>query len=110
MLSYCQLQVSAAMFSSIKLMQFASSCYSSSSEFTGICKIISPVSASVPAGIVLMKEKAGFKFTTRVQPLRLAEWDSSDRVTFFMSGRLVLLLQRDVSSYLIVFSGFKYEW
>ncbi|KAJ6943057.1 lysine-specific demethylase JMJ706-like isoform X1 [Populus alba x Populus x berolinensis] len=53
----------------------------------GICKIISPVSASVPAGIVLMKEKAGFKFTTRVQPLRLAEWDSSDRVTFFMSGR-----------------------
>jgi len=98
------------MFSSIKLMQFASSCYSSSSEFTGICKIISPVSASVPAGIVLMKEKAGFKFTTRVQPLRLAEWDSSDRVTFFMSGRLVLLLQRGISSYLIVFSGFKYEW
>ncbi|KAJ6327103.1 hypothetical protein OIU78_014063 [Salix suchowensis] len=53
----------------------------------GICKIISPVSASVPAGIVLMKEKAGFKFTTRVQPLRLAEWDIDDRVTFFMSGR-----------------------
>ncbi|KAL3649622.1 hypothetical protein CASFOL_006025 [Castilleja foliolosa] len=52
----------------------------------GICKIISPVSASVPAGIVLMKEKAGFKFTTRVQPLRLAEWDSDDKVTFFMSG------------------------
>ena len=63
------------------------------SEFTGICKIISPVSASVPAGIVLMKEKAGFKFTTRVQPLRLAEWDIDDRVTFFMSGRLVLLPQ-----------------
>lgn len=53
----------------------------------GICKIVSPVSASVPAGIVLMKEKAGFKFTTRVQPLRLAEWNSDDRVTFFMSGR-----------------------
>ncbi|XP_042055334.1 lysine-specific demethylase JMJ706-like [Salvia splendens] len=53
----------------------------------GICKIVSPVSASVPAGVVLMKEKAGFKFTTSVQPLRLAEWDSVDKVTFFMSGR-----------------------
>ncbi|XP_041997121.1 lysine-specific demethylase JMJ706-like isoform X2 [Salvia splendens] len=53
----------------------------------GICKIVSPVSASVPAGVVLMKEKAGFKFTTRVQPLRLAEWNSVDKVTFFMSGR-----------------------
>ncbi|XP_054810000.1 lysine-specific demethylase JMJ13 [Prosopis cineraria] len=53
----------------------------------GICKIISPLSASVPAGVVLMKEKAGFKFATRVQPLRLAEWDTEDKVTFFMSGR-----------------------
>ncbi|KAJ0970860.1 hypothetical protein J5N97_018819 [Dioscorea zingiberensis] len=53
----------------------------------GICKIISPISASVPAGVVLMKEKAGFKFTTRVQPLRLAEWAVDDKVTFFMSGR-----------------------
>ncbi|XVE57390.1 hypothetical protein DITRI_Ditri04bG0087200 [Diplodiscus trichospermus] len=53
----------------------------------GICKIISPLSATVSAGVVLMKEKVGFKFTTRVQPLRLAEWDTDDRVTFFMSGR-----------------------
>ncbi|GKU95806.1 hypothetical protein SLEP1_g9123 [Rubroshorea leprosula] len=53
----------------------------------GICKIISPVIATVPAGVVLTKEKAGFKFTTRVQPLRLAEWDTDDKVTFFMSGR-----------------------
>ncbi|KAI4314516.1 hypothetical protein L6164_027418 [Bauhinia variegata] len=53
----------------------------------GICKIISPVSATVPAGVVLMKEKVGFKFTTRVQPLRLAERDTEDKVTFFMSGR-----------------------
>ncbi|KAF9625196.1 hypothetical protein IFM89_020116 [Coptis chinensis] len=53
----------------------------------GICKIVSPLSASVPAGVVLMKEKASFKFTTRVQPLRLAEWDLDDKVTFFMSGR-----------------------
>ncbi|XP_071692735.1 lysine-specific demethylase JMJ13-like [Rutidosis leptorrhynchoides] len=53
----------------------------------GICKIVSPLTASVPAGMVLMKEKAGFRFTTRVQPLRLAEWNTDDKVTFFMSGR-----------------------
>ncbi|KAI3703499.1 hypothetical protein L1987_73621 [Smallanthus sonchifolius] len=53
----------------------------------GICKIVSPLSASVPAGVVLMREKVGFKFTTRVQPLRLAEWDTDDKVTFYMSGR-----------------------
>lgn len=53
----------------------------------GICKIVSPLSATVPAGMVLMKEKAGFRFTTRVQPLRLAEWNTDDKVTFFMSGR-----------------------
>jgi hypothetical protein len=58
---------------------------------SGICKIVSPVSASVPAGAVLMKEQAGFKFTTRVQPLRLAEWAMGDTVTFFMSGRFVFL-------------------
>ncbi|XP_076888852.1 lysine-specific demethylase JMJ13-like, partial [Bidens hawaiensis] len=53
----------------------------------GICKIVSPLSTSVPAGMVLMKEKAGFRFTTRVQPLRLAEWNDDDKVTFFLSGR-----------------------
>ncbi|KAF2308817.1 hypothetical protein GH714_020307 [Hevea brasiliensis] len=49
----------------------------------GICKIVSPLSASVPAGVVLMREKAGFKFTTRVQPLRLAEWDTDDEGHLF---------------------------
>ncbi|WOL13228.1 lysine-specific demethylase JMJ706-like isoform X1 [Canna indica] len=53
----------------------------------GICKIVSPLVASVPAGIVLMKEKVGFRFTTRVQPLRLAEWNEDDKISFFMSGR-----------------------
>ncbi|KAI3804513.1 hypothetical protein L1987_26113 [Smallanthus sonchifolius] len=53
----------------------------------GICKIVSPLSASIPAGTVLTREKVGFKFTTRVQPLRLAEWNTDDTVTFFMSGR-----------------------
>ncbi|XP_022965288.1 lysine-specific demethylase JMJ706-like isoform X1 [Cucurbita maxima] len=53
----------------------------------GICKIISPLIASVPAGALLSKEKPGFKFTTRVQPFRFAEWDTDDQVTFYMSGR-----------------------
>ncbi|KAJ4759083.1 Lysine-specific demethylase [Rhynchospora pubera] len=53
----------------------------------GICKIVSPIRASVPAGIVLMREKPGFKFTTRVQPLRLSEWSEDDQVSFFMNGR-----------------------
>lgn len=55
--------------------------------FSGMIKIVSPLTASVPAGVVLTKEQPGFKFTTRVQPLRLAEWDTDDKVTFFMSGR-----------------------
>lgn len=59
----------------------------------GICKIVSPVSASVPAGAVLMKEQAGFKFSTRVQPLRLSEWDTDDKISFFMSGRFVISLK-----------------
>ncbi|KAL6911768.1 hypothetical protein ACP4OV_000573 [Aristida adscensionis] len=49
----------------------------------GICKIVSPICASVPAGTVLN----GVKFTTRVQPLRLAEWSNDDKFAFFMSGR-----------------------
>ncbi|XP_020705520.1 lysine-specific demethylase JMJ706 [Dendrobium catenatum] len=53
----------------------------------GICKIISPICATVPAGVVLMKEQVGFKFTTRVQPFRFSEWTTDDKVTFFMSGR-----------------------
>ncbi|XP_078442490.1 lysine-specific demethylase JMJ706-like isoform X2 [Wolffia australiana] len=53
----------------------------------GICKIVSPLSASVPAGEVLMKEKAGFRFTTRVQPFRLADWNTEEKFTFFMSGK-----------------------
>lgn len=65
--------------------------------FPGICKVVSPISASVPAGVVLMKEKLGFKFTTRVQPLRLAEWVEDDRATFFMSGRCVTISSRSLN-------------
>lgn len=53
----------------------------------GICKIVSPICASVPVGTVLMKEQGALKFTTRVQPLRLSEWSMDDKFAFFMSGR-----------------------
>ncbi|GJN21929.1 hypothetical protein PR202_gb09452 [Eleusine coracana subsp. coracana] len=56
-------------------------------EKYGICKIVSPVYASVPAGTVLMKEQGGIKFKTRVQPLRLAGWSTDDKLAFFMSAR-----------------------
>ena len=61
-------------------------------DLPGICKIVSPICASVPVGTVLMKEQSGLKFTTRVQPLRLAEWSMDDKFAFFMSGRSVSLL------------------
>ncbi|XP_015068933.2 lysine-specific demethylase JMJ706-like isoform X1 [Solanum pennellii] len=53
----------------------------------GICKIVSPLGSSAPAGVVLMKEQKRFKFTTKLQPLRLAEWNNNDMITFFMRGR-----------------------
>ena len=57
------------------------------SFLVGMCKIVSPVVASVPAGVVLTKEQSGFKFTTRLQPMRLSNWDKDDKNIFFMSGR-----------------------
>ncbi|XP_016459226.1 lysine-specific demethylase JMJ13-like [Nicotiana tabacum] len=53
----------------------------------GICKVVSPLGSSVPPGAVLMKERKGFKFTTKLQPLRLAEWNNNDKISFFMRGR-----------------------
>ncbi|XP_019465230.1 PREDICTED: lysine-specific demethylase JMJ706-like isoform X1 [Lupinus angustifolius] len=52
----------------------------------GICKIVSPIIASIPASVVLTKEKKDFKFETNVQPLRLSEWNEKDKITF-MKGR-----------------------
>ncbi|XP_059434772.1 lysine-specific demethylase JMJ13-like [Corylus avellana] len=53
----------------------------------GICKIIPPINASVPADMVLMKELRNFKFETVLQPLRLAKWDVNDKVSFYRRGR-----------------------
>ncbi|AES59966.1 lysine-specific demethylase JMJ706 [Medicago truncatula] len=53
----------------------------------GICKIVSPISASNPAEFVLMKEKKDFKFETIVQPLRLSKWNEKDIITFSKRGR-----------------------
>ncbi|CAL0329335.1 unnamed protein product [Lupinus luteus] len=52
----------------------------------GICKIVSPITASIPAAVVLTKEKKDFKFETNVQPLRLSEWNEKDKI-IFMKGR-----------------------
>lgn len=59
-------------------------------EFLGICKIVPPLISSIPAGVVLMNEKRGFKFTTKVQPLRLAQWDNDDKIFFFIKERYLL--------------------
>ncbi|KAL5713036.1 hypothetical protein ACHQM5_015152 [Ranunculus cassubicifolius] len=53
----------------------------------GICKIVSPITASVPAGSVLIKEKRNFKFTARVQPLRIAKWSKDDKLVFSANPR-----------------------
>ncbi|GLJ27981.1 hypothetical protein SUGI_0549520 [Cryptomeria japonica] len=35
----------------------------------------------------MMKEKSGFKFTTRVQPFKVARWDTEEQIKYYMSGR-----------------------
>ncbi|MCO5573229.1 hypothetical protein L7F22_026998 [Adiantum nelumboides] len=59
----------------------------------GICKIVPPVVAFVPAGVVLTREQTNFKFTTRIQPMRLSNWDKQDKIIFPMSGRLYSLTE-----------------
>ncbi|ONK78348.1 uncharacterized protein A4U43_C02F17600 [Asparagus officinalis] len=82
-----------------ELLQFVKIVSVVNQNASGICKIVSPISASVPAGVVLMKEKPGFKFTTK-SLVRLSEymiigkfyeWDIDDKITCSMSGRLVAL-------------------
>ncbi|KAK4487680.1 hypothetical protein RD792_005661, partial [Penstemon davidsonii] len=51
-------------------------------------KVIPPLIPSNPAGIVLMNEKIDFKFTTKVQPLRLPKWENGEKGTFYMSGSI----------------------
>ncbi|XP_055961269.1 lysine-specific demethylase JMJ13-like isoform X2 [Mercurialis annua] len=53
----------------------------------GICKIVSPVKASVPASKVLRD----LKFSTYVQPLRLPEWDVDDKVSFLVKEKVYTL-------------------
>lgn len=54
---------------------------------SGICKIVSPIVATIPAIEVLTKEKKNFKFETNVQPLWLSEWNEKDITTFSMRRR-----------------------
>ncbi|XVE62279.1 hypothetical protein DITRI_Ditri06bG0105200 [Diplodiscus trichospermus] len=53
----------------------------------GICKIVSPWKACVPASDVLMKEQRGFQFKAYIQHLRLHEWNVNDKAAFLMRQR-----------------------
>ncbi|KAF7836562.1 lysine-specific demethylase JMJ706-like [Senna tora] len=53
----------------------------------GICKIVSPINATIPSAIVLMKEIKDFKFETIVQPLGFSERNDNDEITFSLRGR-----------------------
>ncbi|KAI4315921.1 hypothetical protein L6164_023950 [Bauhinia variegata] len=44
----------------------------------GICKIVSPVKASIPADVVLKD----FRFMTHEQPLRLSKWNEKDFIVY----------------------------
>lgn len=55
--------------------------------FIGICKIVPPLISTVPTGVVMKKEKPGFKFTPKVQPLRVPRWTMNDKNLFFISGK-----------------------
>ncbi|KAK8532202.1 hypothetical protein V6N13_131537 [Hibiscus sabdariffa] len=51
----------------------------------GICKIVSPWKASVPASDVLTKEQRGFEFKAYVQNLRLHQWNLNDMANFLIT-------------------------
>ncbi|KAK7264102.1 hypothetical protein RJT34_31706 [Clitoria ternatea] len=47
--------------------------------------------ASIPAVVVLTKEKNDFKFETNVQPLRLSKWNEKDNITFSMKENTLIM-------------------
>ncbi|XP_054813264.1 lysine-specific demethylase JMJ13-like [Prosopis cineraria] len=57
------------------------------SQKYGICKIVSPINASIPAAVVLMKEIENFKFETIVQPLQFSEWNEDNETIYSLRGR-----------------------
>ncbi|XP_059667398.1 lysine-specific demethylase JMJ13-like isoform X2 [Cornus florida] len=61
----------------------------------GICKIVSPLISSVPAGVVLKNDTKGLRFASTVQPLRLGEWDMVDKAISFTRGRKYTLQDFD---------------
>ncbi|PNY04674.1 lysine-specific demethylase 5D-like protein [Trifolium pratense] len=62
----------------------------------GICKIVSPITATNHADYVLMKEKKDFKFETIVQPLRLSKGNEKDMITFSKRGSSEGLSSSDI--------------
>ncbi|XP_071708844.1 lysine-specific demethylase JMJ13-like [Rutidosis leptorrhynchoides] len=53
----------------------------------GVCKIVPPLISTTPIGAVINNEKPGFRFTPKVQPLRIAKWTTNDKNTFFDSRK-----------------------
>ncbi|KAI9110596.1 hypothetical protein K1719_018462 [Acacia pycnantha] len=53
----------------------------------GMCKIVSPLNASIPAAVVLMKEIGNLKFETIVQPLGYSELNKEKETIYSLRGR-----------------------
>ncbi|XP_076901773.1 lysine-specific demethylase JMJ13-like [Bidens hawaiensis] len=62
----------------------------------GICKIVPPLIATAPTGVVMKKEKPGFRFTPKVQPLWVSRWTMNDKNTFFTSRKSYTLRDFEV--------------
>ncbi|XP_024987920.1 lysine-specific demethylase JMJ706-like [Cynara cardunculus var. scolymus] len=62
----------------------------------GVCKIVPPLTSGAPTGVVMKKEKPGFRFTPKVQPLRIARWTMDDKNTFFIGRKSYTLRDFEV--------------
>ncbi|KAJ0682905.1 putative transcription factor & chromatin remodeling JUMONJI family [Helianthus annuus] len=62
----------------------------------GICKIVPPLIPTAPTGVVIKKEKPGFRFTPKVQPLRFSKWTLNDKNSFLISSKSYTLRDFEV--------------
>ncbi|KAJ9563386.1 hypothetical protein OSB04_008546 [Centaurea solstitialis] len=62
----------------------------------GVCKIVPPLISAAPTGVVMKKERPGFRFTPKVQPLRIAKWTKDDKNTFFIGRKSYTLRDFEV--------------
>ncbi|KAL4586272.1 hypothetical protein LXL04_010908 [Taraxacum kok-saghyz] len=62
----------------------------------GLCKIVPPITSASPTGVIMMKENPDFKFTPKLQPLRLPKWTTNDKNTFLNSTKSYTLRDFEV--------------